>query len=40
VLQRAPVALAVLGGLIFLLVRIRRFCLSSAVQVMSGSRSN
>jgi hypothetical protein len=40
VLQRAPVALAVLGALIFLLVRIRRFCLSSAVQVMSGSRSS
>jgi hypothetical protein len=30
VLQRAPVALAVLGAVIFLLVRIRRFCASPA----------
>ncbi|MGA9305709.1 MAG: hypothetical protein WBW31_09950 [Candidatus Sulfotelmatobacter sp.] len=39
VLQRAPVALAVLGALIFLLVRIRRFCSSSAAPGLSGSRS-
>jgi hypothetical protein len=37
VLRRAPVALAVLSALIFLLVRIRRFCSSSAAQVLSGS---
>jgi hypothetical protein len=40
VLQRAPVALAVLGALIFLLVRIRRLCSSSAAQVISGSCSS
>jgi hypothetical protein len=39
VLQRAPVALAVLGALIFLLVRIRRLCSSSAAEVISGSSS-
>jgi hypothetical protein len=33
VLRRAPVALAVLGTLILLLVRIRRFCASPATRL-------
>jgi len=40
VLQHASVALAVLAALIFLLVRIRRLCSSSAAQGMSGSCSS
>ncbi len=40
VLRRAPVALAVLGALIFLLVRIRRFRSSSAAQVLSSGSSS